>query len=243
MHDDRSASAIVFGASGAIGYALAERLVHEGRYDAVYAGVRDPSSRVPPGTRRVLFDLMDEGSIAAACAVPSAAPALVLVATGTLHDPARGIMPEKALRDLDPARLAHLFAINSIGPALIAKHSLPRLPRDRRGVFAALSARVGSIGDNRLGGWHGYRASKAALNMLLRNLSIELARTHPLAVVAALHPGTVESALSAPFLRRASPRKVQTADQAATRLLTVLDQLRPADSGGLFAWDGAPIPW
>lgn len=243
MPGDAPSSALVFGASGAIGYALAARLVDEGRYDAVYAGVRDPSARVTPGARRILFDLMDEGSIAAACAAPAAPPALVLVATGMLHDPARGIMPEKALRDLDPARLAHLFAINSIGPALIAKHSLSRLPRDRRVVFAALSARVGSIADNRLGGWHGYRASKAALNMLIRNLSIELARTHPLAVVAALHPGTVESPLSAPFLRPASPRQAQTADQSASRLLTVIDQLQPGDSGKLFAWDGAPIPW
>ena len=122
------------------------------------------------------------------------------------------------------------------------KHFLPLMPRDRRAVFAALSARVGSIGDNRLGGWHSYRASKAALNMILKNLSIELARTHPQAVVAGLHPGTVDTALSVPFQKGVAADKLFTADYSASRLLAVLDGLTPADSGGVFAWDGARIP-
>jgi NAD(P)-dependent dehydrogenase (short-subunit alcohol dehydrogenase family) len=116
------------------------------------------------------------------------------------------------------------------------------MPRDRRAVFAALSARVGSIGDNRLGGWHSYRASKAALNMILRNLAVELGRTHPQAVVAGLHPGTVDTGLSAPFQRGVKPEKLFTADHSAERLLTVLERLTPADSGGVFAWDGQRIP-
>ena len=116
------------------------------------------------------------------------------------------------------------------------------MPRDRRAVFTALSARVGSIGDNRLGGWHSYRASKAALNMILRNLAVELGRTHPQAVVAGLHPGTVDTGLSAPFQKGVKPEKLFTADHSAERLLAVVDGLTPADSGGVYAWDGARIP-
>jgi NAD(P)-dependent dehydrogenase (short-subunit alcohol dehydrogenase family) len=139
--------------------------------------------------------------------------------------------------------MANVYAANAIGPALIAKHCLPRLPRDRRAVFAVLSARVGSIGDNRLGGWHSYRASKAALNMLVRNFAIELERSNPRAVVAALHPGTVDSRLSAPFQRRVAPGRLFSPDQAAGHLLAVIDKLTPADSGGLFAWNGERLPW
>ena len=134
------------------------------------------------------------------------------------------------------------YRINTVGPALVAKHFLPLLPRDRRAVFAALSARVGSISDNRLGGWHSYRASKAGLNMILRNLAVELARSHPQAVVAGLHPGTVATDLSAPFQKGVRPEKLFTPAYSAERLLAVLDGLTPADSGGVFAWDGARIP-
>jgi NAD(P)-dependent dehydrogenase (short-subunit alcohol dehydrogenase family) len=122
------------------------------------------------------------------------------------------------------------------------KHFAPLMPRDRRAVFAALSARVGSIGDNRLGGWHSYRASKAALNMLLRNLAVELGRSHPQAVVAGLHPGTVDTGLSKPFQKAVAEGKLLTPAFSAERLLAVLDGLTPADSGGVFAWDGARIP-
>ena len=139
--------------------------------------------------------------------------------------------------------MAQVLAINTIGPALIAKHLLPRLPRTRRAVFAALSARVGSIGDNRLGGWHAYRASKAALNMLVANFGIELARSHPQAIAAALHPGTVASALSAPFRQSTPDNPLFTPEQAAGHLLGVIEGLTPADSGGLFAWDGQRLPW
>ena len=127
----------------------------------------------------------------------------------------------------------------SLGAALM----LPRLPRDRRAVFAVLSARVGSIGDNRLGGWHGYRASKAALNMLVKTLSVELARTHPLAAIVALHPGTVDSSLSAPFQRGVALGRLFSPDQAAGQLLDVVDGLSAADSGSFIAWDGERLPW
>ena len=166
---------------------------------------------------------------------------LVIVATGLLTGAAA--RPERRLADLDPEGLAESFRVNTIGPALVAKAFVPLLPRGRRAVFAVLSARVGSLADNRLGGWYGYRASKAALNMVVRCLAVELARTHPLAVCAALHPGTVETGLSRPFLRGVDPGRLATPAEAAARLLAVVDALTPADSGGVFAYDGRPIPF
>lgn len=240
---DRSGgSAIVFGAGGAIGRALAARLVDEGDYAEIHAGQRGNPGADLPGTVPFRFQLDDEASIAAALERLAAPPRLVVVATGLLHDEARGIIPEKSLRALDARVMAEVLAANAIGPALIAKHCLSRLPRDGRAVFAVLSARVGSIGDNRLGGWHSYRASKAALNMLVRNFAIELERSHPQAVIAALHPGTVDSRLSAPFQRGVAQGRLFSPDQVAGCLLDVLASLGPADSGGHFAWDGARIP-
>lgn len=236
-------SAVVFGASGGIGAALVRKLAGSGLYAAVYAGARGPLDDAPAGVRTFQFDLTDEASIASAARLLAFPPALVIVATGILHDPDHGIAPEKSWRALDGAAFAQVLAINTIGPALIAKHLLPLLPRDRRAMFAALSARVGSIGDNRLGGWHAYRASKAALNMLVANFGIELARSHPQAIAAALHPGTVTSALSAPFRQSTPDNPLFSPDQAADQLLTVIDQLTPADSGGLFAWNAQRLPW
>jgi NAD(P)-dependent dehydrogenase (short-subunit alcohol dehydrogenase family) len=187
------------------------------------------------------LDLTDPTSITAVAAAFDEPLDLVIVATGVLHDAAGG--PEKSLRDLDAARLAHAFAVNAIGPALVAQAFLPKLRTDRKAAFVALSARVGSIGDNRLGGWYGYRASKAALNQLLRTAAIEHARRAPLSVVAALHPGTVDTRLSAPFQRGVAPDRLFTPAFSATALLAVIDRLTPADSGGFFAWDGSPIPF
>lgn len=235
-------SAVVFGANGAIGRALVERLAASGRYAAVHAGARAALTDLPEGVRAFQADPADEAALQAAAGAIDPPPVLVLVATGLLHDAARGIAPEKSWRALDGEAMAAVFAANTIAPALIAKHMLPRLPRDRRAVFAVLSAKVGSIGDNRLGGWHSYRASKAALNMLVRNFAIELARSHPQALAVALHPGTVDSRLSAPFQRGVAPEKLFSPDQSAGYLLDVLDGLTPADSGGLFGWDGARLP-
>lgn len=216
---------------------MVERLVADPRYETVHAGSRKPAV-LSSGAVPFQFDLTDEAGIAAA-AERIGAPSLTIVATGMLHDADRGIQPEKTLRAIDGDAMARAFALNAVGPALIAKHVLPRLPRNRRAVFAVLSARVGSIGDNRLGGWHSYRASKAALNMLVRNFALELARTHPQAVVVALHPGTVSTPLSRPFAREG----LFTPDKSAGHLLRVIDGLTGADSGGLFAWDGARLPY
>ena len=215
--------AVVIGASGGIGAALADALAEE---DAQVVRLSRPE-----------LDLTDEATIAAAAARVGT-PDLVVVATGLLHR--EGLGPEKSIRELDPAWLAEQYAVNAIGPAIVAKHFLPVMPRTGRSVFAVLSARVGSIGDNRLGGWYGYRAAKAALNQLVRTLSIEDKRRNDRGIVVALHPGTVDTRLSQPF--RQSGRDLFRPDRAAVQLLDVIDGLKPADSGRHFAWDGAEIP-
>lgn len=214
--------AVVIGAGGGIGAALAEAFAEE---DADVVRLT-----------RADLELTDEATIAAAAARVARAD-LVIVATGLLHDGEHG--PEKAARELDAAWLARQYAVNAIGPVLVAKHFLPILPKTGRSVFAALSARVGSITDNRLGGWYGYRASKAALNQLIRTLAIEDKRRNDRGIVVGLHPGTVDTNLSRPF--RQGGRDLFQPGRAAVQLLDVLDGLKPTDSGKLFAWDGAEI--
>lgn len=238
-------SVAVIGASGGIGGALAEALQDA----AGVARVFTFSRRRPPAAGARAFwqalDLEDETSIAeAAAAVKEQAGELhlVVVASGLLHD-TQGLRPEKTWRSLDAAALQRAFAVNAIGPALVAKHFLPLLAKDRKSAFAALSARVGSIEDNHLGGWYAYRASKAALNMLLRSLAVELARQNRQALCVGLHPGTVDTALSKPFQSGVPQGRLFTPAKAAGRLLEVLDGLTPEDSGGLFAWDGRRIPF
>jgi NAD(P)-dependent dehydrogenase (short-subunit alcohol dehydrogenase family) len=222
--------AVVIGASGGIGSAVCDSLDRSARFSDV---VR---------MSRPIFDLTEEASIEAAASrvADKRTPVrLIFVATGLLSDDA--ITPEKSLRDLDGATLAHLFAINTIGPALIAKHFLPLLPRDGKSAFAALSARVGSVGDNRLGGWYGYRASKAALNQIVHTAAIELARTRPQAICVAIHPGTVATSLSWPFQK--AGLSVQAPAEAADRILHVVDGLGIKDSGGFFDYKGDAVAW
>jgi len=236
------ARAVVVGASGGIGAAVAERLARDDRIGRVEAWARRPLE--PAGKVRTdRVDVTDEASIEAAAARLDDGPLdLVLVTTGVLHDDA-GLRPEKSWRHLDAGALARSYAINAIGPALVAKHLLPRLRRDHKAVFAALSARVGSIEDNRIGGWYAYRASKAALNQILRTLAIELARRRPEAVCVGLHPGTTDSALSAPFQANVPEGKLFSPAFVAERLLAVVDDLDASASGGLYGWDGARIPF
>ena len=224
-------AAAVVGASGAIGSALVRRLQADPRCARVHALSRGSSPAV---------DLTDEASIADAAAhLRAAGPLHLLVcATGVLQ--VKGRAPEKRLADLDPATLAQSLAVNALGPALLIKHFHELLVTKHRPLLAVLSARVGSIGDNRKGGWYGYRASKAALNMLLHTAAIEVARKRPQAVLAALHPGTVVSPLSAPII---GDTEATTPDTAAQNLLAVLDGLRADQSGGFFAWDGKAIVW
>ncbi len=222
--------AVVIGASGGIGAALVDALRADPRCGHVEALHR--RSPVP-------IDFADPRGIAnAADAVRANGPFQVVVnAAGLLH--ADGSMPEKKLADLDDARLLETFRVNTVGPALVLRHFVPLLDR-RRSLVGLLSAKVGSIADNRLGGWYGYRASKAALNMIVRTAAIELARTTPQAVVAALHPGTVDTALSRPF---GGARIGCPATLCAAQLLAVLDGLQPADSGCFVAYDGTRLPW
>lgn len=228
-----SRTTVVIGASGGIGAAFVRQAGVRG--DTVIALARSLSGEDH-------IDLEDEASIAAAAARLAdrgLAPDRVIVATGLLHADGRG--PEKSMKDLDAAWMARNFAVNTIGPALAAKHFIPLMPRKAPALFAAIGARVGSISDNRLGGWYGYRASKAALNQIVRTAAIELARIRPQAVCVALHPGTVDTDLSKPFQRGVPPEKLFTPAHSAGRLLAVLDALTPAQSGRIFAWDGAEI--
>jgi len=222
--------ALILGATGSIGGALRAALVSRRSFSEVIA------------TSRPSLDVTREESVASLAQQIANYPgelSLVIDATGYLHD--ADAMPEKSWQQLDPERLMKSFRINSIGPATLMKHLLPLMPRDQRSVFATLSARVGSIGDNKLGGWYGYRASKAALNQFVRTAAVELKRRKPLAICVALHPGTVESKLSAPFAK--SGLEVRSAKDAASQLLTVLDGLTPADSGQFFDYCGRRLPW
>ena len=222
----RPIHAVVIGASGGIGAALADQL-------AV-----DPGVKLVTRFSRPALDLEDPASIAAAAASLSMPPDLVICATGLLH--AAGARPERALKELEAGWLARNFAVNAIGPALVAQAFLPLMPREGRSVFAALSARVGSISDNGIGGWHGYRASKAALNQIMRGAAIELARTHKHAVCVALHPGTVATPFTAEYVGR---HAVVAPQVAAGHLLGVIDGLGPVQSGGFYDWAGAEVPW
>ena len=232
----------VIGASGAIGSEFVRQLAGDDRVERVRAFARSPLELPEGKTVTGTIDICDADSVARAADTLEADEKLdlVVLATGILHSGA-AIQPEKSLRDIDPAAMTELFNVNAIGPANVAKAFLPHMRRSSKTVFAALSARVGSIGDNRLGGWVSYRSSKAALNMILKTLSIEHARRFPEAVIAGLHPGTVDSALSAPFQRRVPDGKLFSPSQSVAYMLSVIDRLTPADSGGCFAWDGTSI--
>lgn len=240
-------SAVVIGASGGVGASLVRALVAAEAVTAILACTRSPSpwDVMPAGSKITPWrlDLTDEASVGAAARRAADLPELrlVIVASGLLHDGA-AVQPERSFRHLDPDPLARLFAVNAIGPALVAKHFLPLLAPKGRAVFAALSARVGSISDNRLGGWHGYRASKAALNMILATLAIETAQRRPETIVVGLHPGTVDTPLSTPFQRNVPAHKLFTADQSAAYLVRVIDGLTTTDSGHVLAWDGTTVP-
>ena len=235
-------SAVIIGASGAVGRALCDQVAAHGLYAPIFAFARSHIDASAPA-RSSPIDVTDECSVAeAADLVSKDGPVgLVVVASGILHGP--DISPERSIAALDPAVMKAVLAVNTIGPALVAKHFVRLMPRQGRSVFAALSARVGSIEDNRLGGWYSYRASKAALNQVLRTLAIEVARTRPDAIVVGLHPGTVASSLSAPFRSAGSKPAPFTPEQSATHLLRVLEMLSPKDSGRVFAWDAQPIPF
>ena len=218
--------ALVIGASGGIGGAVQNAPAARG-WDVT--GL----SRSGDG-----LDVTDEDSVARVLGALEGTFDLVFVATGGLE--VGGFRPEKSVRALDGAAMAAQFALNAIGPALVIKHVWRMIPRDRPARLAVLSARVGSIGDNRLGGWHGYRAAKAALNQIVRTCAVELARTHPQAALVALHPGTVATPLTAAY---AGGHPTVTPEVAAENLLRVLDGIGAAQSGQFLDWKGEVVPW
>lgn len=225
--------ALIFGAGGGIGSAL---LVHL-QNDARCGDVIGLSRRSDPA-----IELREEASLAHAAQMlrPQAPFHLMIDATGILVDD--GMPPEKCLSDITPEALHAQFAVNAIGPALLLKHFHALLPREGKAIFASLSAKVGSIGDNRLGGWYGYRASKAALNMLLKSAAIEIARKRPQAVIVGLHPGTVDTALSQPFSGNVK-HEIFSATHAAAQLLSVLDSADASQTGALLHYDGTRLPY
>ncbi len=224
--------AVIFDASGGIGRALVEAIQAVERFEHVVACSRSTSPSI---------DLLDESSLERAAAFTAARGELRLVidATGLPQDDRQG--PEKSWRQLDAVDLTRSFALNAVEPPLIMKHVLPRLPRSDKAVFATLSARVGSIGDNRLGGWYSYRASKAALNQLVRTVAAELARRSREALGIALHPGTVGTALSAPFA--ATGFEVHSPAAGVRHLRAVVQQLSADANGGFFDWRSQRVPW
>ena len=218
--------ALVIGASGGIGSAVCTAL--RGRdWDVV--GL----SRSSDG-----LDVTEEASVARVLGALEGTFDLVFVATGGLE--VAGFRPEKSVRSLDASAMAAQFALNAIGPALVLKHVWRLIPKDRPARVAVLSARVGSIGDNRLGGWHGYRAAKAALNQIVRTCAVELGRTHPQAALVALHPGTVATPLTAAY---AGGHPTVTPPEAAGNLLAVLDGIGAEQSGLFFDWKGERVEW
>ena len=233
--DDTPGLAVVLGGTGGIGAALADGLRQQGH--TVLAIGR----RTAPA-----LDYADDSTVAAVAQFVSAELERtglplrrLVVATGILHEGA--VQPERSWTHLDAAALQRLFLVNTIGPALVMRHCLPLLPRKGRSVAAFISARVGSIGDNRLGGWYGYRASKAALNQLVHTAAIELARRCPQALCVALHPGTVDTALSQPFAK--TGLEVRPPTVAAQELLQVMDTLPEGSNGGFFDHQGLAVPW
>lgn len=245
--------ALVLGASGGIGMAFVRQLLADASIVRVCATYRNRALAEPllaltatQGDRlQVLpLDLTQETEIEAALATVregSGRLHTIVNCVGFLHDERQ--QPEKSLRHIKAENLARYFQINSISAVLLAKHLQPLLRHDERSVFATLSAKIGSIGDNAIGGWYGYRASKAALNMLLRNVAIEYKRVCPQAIVAMLHPGTTDTRLSEPFQRNVPPGKLFSPERTVTQLLAIINNLTPEESGSFFSWDGQKLPW
>lgn len=243
--------ALVQGASRGIGQAFVRRLLDDPGIARLYATCRDPDGAaglqaLAAEDERLVplrLDLLDPDSIRAAAEEVRAQSGrldLLINCAGILHE--GGMTPERSLADVDPDNMVRAFRVNALGALLVARAFEPCLRRSRAARFVCLSARVGSIGDNRLGGWYAYRASKAALNQVVRTASIEIARSRREAVVVGLHPGTVDTGLSAPFSGNVAPGKLFTPVFSASRLVTVLDGLAPGDTGKCFAWDGSEVP-
>ena len=232
----------VIGSSGAIGKALVKKLAQTYSSTDIHSFSRKTQNFDFPHVKSYTINYQDEESLRASAHLAGEKQPLnlVIIAVGLLHD--SKIQPERSLKELSIKKFQKLFLVNTTIPALIAKYFLPKLDQKERAIFAILSARVGSITDNRLGGWYAYRASKSALNMVIKNLAIEIKRKSPLALVVGLHPGTVDSPLSQPFQKSIAKEKLFTAKDSSKKILSVLESLKTKDSGKCFAWDGREIP-
>ncbi|MGD1905499.1 MAG: SDR family NAD(P)-dependent oxidoreductase [Leptolyngbyaceae cyanobacterium] len=246
----REAHILVVGASQGIGLGVVTHLLQATHVARIYATYRQPDTAtglLALENARLIALQMDatvETEIAAALkTIGTSTQRLdgVINCVGFLHRD--GLQPEKSVRQLDGEQLLEYFRVNSIPTALLAKHALPLLKRSDRSFFTTISAKIGSIGDNRLGGWYGYRASKAALNMFLKTIAIEYSRKSPNTTVVALHPGTTDTRLSQPFQRNVPEHKLFTVERTVTQLWDVISGLQATDHGDFFSWDGNPLPW
>lgn len=248
-----TANALVVGASQGIGLEFVKQLLQDSRITHLFAAYRQEQTAMPlfalaaQNSERlhcVKMDLTEESQISAGIdAIKTTAPNLHIVVNcvGLLHNEQQ--QPEKAIRQLNADNLINYFKVNSIGPALLAKHLMALLKHSEPSLFATISAKIGSIGDNRLGGWYGYRASKAALNMFLKTAAIEYGRRSPNTTLVMLHPGTTDTQLSKPFQRGVPPEKLFSTERTVSQLLDVLSQVTLQDSGEFFSWDGSRLPW
>lgn len=232
-------NAAIIGASGGVGRAFVDTLGNHEAIGKLYAFSRTQPDTLAPNVDYFPLDICDEIQIKDAAAHIDTPLHMVIIASGLLHD--KDLRPEKCINALDPEIMERVFIINTIGPALIAKHFIPLLPRTGKSVFASLSARVGSISDNRLGGWYSYRVSKAALNMIIKNTAIETARKYKETAVIGLHPGTVDTKLSSPFQGNVKDGQLFHPQQSVEHLLQVLNTVNPKETGKIFAWDGQEI--
>ena len=247
MFNYNPTTALIVGASQGIGLEFVRQLLQTHGIDRIYATYRTQSELLAisePRLRCLQMDITEEAQIANVVQeiqTETAALHYVINCVGVLHEGA--MQPEKSLRQLNTEQLLRYFQVNSIGAVLLAKHVQPLLKHRDRAILATISAKIGSIGDNYLGGWYGYRASKAALNMFMRTTAIEYKRTCPRAIVVTLHPGTTDTRLSRPFQRNVPSEKLFPVERTVQQLLTVLDQLKESDSGEFFSWDGSRLPW
>lgn len=232
----------VIGASGGLGQAFVEHFSAQSNVEIIHAFSRNQMKFENEKIENHKMDILSEQSIQDAFTDIGEAVLfdIVVVATGFLHD--QNVSPEKAIRDINIDNFHQVFSVNTFGPALLAKHFLPRLQSDRKSVFACLSARVGSISDNRLGGWYAYRASKAALNMILKNAAIEIYRKNKKATIIGMQPGTVDTRLSKPFQRNVQEDQLFTPEHSSSSLLTVINDLTPEQSGKVFDFAGEEVP-
>ena len=246
------ANALIVGASQGIGLGFVKSLLQQDNFKFIYATYRNPDTaselldleQHEDRLKCLQVDITDESQIAAAAKeIKNSVKQLHLAiyCVGVLHD--RNLSPEKSLRQIEPDKLLYSFQVNSIGAVLLAKHLMPLFNKKEPSIFASISAKVGSIGDNRLGGWYGYRASKAALNMFLKTTAIEYSRRCPKTIVVALHPGTTDTRLSQPFQKNVPPGKLFPVEHTVDLLSKVISGLEIKDSGEFFSWDGTKLPW